>query len=43
MHHTLAELHRRYGPIVRVGPNELLIYDAQALWRINGARSWCCR
>ena len=37
--HVVAELHRRYGPIVRIGPNELMIYDAETLWRINGARS----
>src|SRR5262249_36858979 len=36
---VVTELHRRYGPIVRIGPNELLIYDAETLWRINGARS----
>src|SRR5262249_32478032 len=39
MQRVVTGLHRRYGPIVRIGPNELLIYDAETLWRINGARS----
>jgi len=39
IHRTLTELHRQYGPVVRLGPNEVVIHDAEALWRINGVRS----
>ncbi|KAI0479423.1 BcABA1, cytochrome P450 monooxygenase [Xylariaceae sp. FL0804] len=36
---TFRELCRTYGPLVRVGPNELSTDDADVLRRINGARS----
>lgn len=39
MDRVLAGLHQRYGPVVRIGPAELLIHDAEALWHINGVRS----
>lgn len=39
MHRILTETQRRYGPIVRVGPNELLVYDSETLWHINSVRS----
>ena len=39
MHRTVAELNSRYGPLVRIGPNELLLSDAATLWRMNAARS----
>ncbi|KAI1269048.1 cytochrome P450 [Xylariaceae sp. FL1019] len=39
MHLRLAEEQEKYGDIVRIGPNELLIYDSQTLWQINNVRS----
>ncbi|KAF9269323.1 high nitrogen upregulated cytochrome P450 monooxygenase 2 [Marasmius fiardii PR-910] len=37
MHLKYMELHRRYGPIVRTGPNELSICDANAVQPILGS------
>ncbi|KAI0855675.1 cytochrome P450 [Xylaria cubensis] len=39
MHLRLAEEQEKYGKIVRIGPNELLVYDPQTLWQINNVRS----
>ncbi|KAI1370653.1 cytochrome P450 [Hypoxylon crocopeplum] len=39
MHHILATEQHKYGKIVRIGPRELLIYDPDTLWHINGVRS----
>jgi hypothetical protein len=39
MHRFATEIQRQYGPIVRVGPNELLVYDPDTIWHINGLRS----
>ncbi|KAI5862544.1 cytochrome P450 [Durotheca rogersii] len=39
MHHILAEEQGKYGKIMRIGPNELLVYDPQTLWHINNVRS----
>ncbi|KAJ3577489.1 hypothetical protein NPX13_g3076 [Xylaria arbuscula] len=39
MHIRLAEDQEKYGKIMRIGPNELLVYDPQTLWRINNVRS----
>jgi len=39
MHRVVAETQRQYGPIVRIGPNELLVYDPETVWHINGLRS----
>ncbi|KAI1327688.1 cytochrome P450 [Xylariaceae sp. FL0255] len=39
MHLRLAEEQDKYGKIVRIGPNELLVYDSQTLWQINNVRS----
>jgi hypothetical protein len=33
-------LHERYGPVVRIGPNEVSIADTSALPIIFGAKSW---
>ncbi|KIV99877.1 uncharacterized protein PV09_08544 [Verruconis gallopava] len=34
------KLHQRYGPVVRIGPNEVSIADTAALSPIFGAKSW---
>ncbi|KAI3318433.1 cytochrome P450 [Xylariaceae sp. AK1471] len=39
MHLRLAEEQEKYGPIMRIGPNELLVFDPQILWHINNVRS----
>jgi len=39
MHKILMEQQRKHGPIVRIGPKELLVYDADTLWHINSVRS----
>lgn len=39
MHLRLAEEQEKHGKIVRIGPNELLVYDPQTLWQINNVRS----
>ncbi|KAI1738863.1 cytochrome P450 [Xylaria scruposa] len=39
-HRDLLDLHQRYGPVVRIGPNELSIGDPDAflqIYRVNGA------
>ncbi|KAK1226653.1 hypothetical protein PQX77_010365 [Marasmius sp. AFHP31] len=36
MHVKLLELHRQYGPIVRIGPNELSICDVDAIQPVLG-------
>ncbi|KAI1761555.1 cytochrome P450 [Hypoxylon sp. FL1150] len=39
MHHILAKEQSRYGKIMRIGPNEVLVYDPHTLWHMNGVRS----
>jgi hypothetical protein len=39
MQRTLYDTQRRYGPLARIGPNEVLVYDPETLWHINGVRS----
>ncbi|KAI2621830.1 cytochrome P450 [Hypoxylon sp. NC1633] len=39
MHHIIAKEQRKYGKIMRLGPNELLVYDPDTLLQINGVRS----
>ncbi|KAI9834154.1 MAG: hypothetical protein M1826_005265 [Phylliscum demangeonii] len=36
MHRTAIALHRRYGPLVRTGPNEVSVSDPQAVKMIYG-------
>jgi hypothetical protein len=36
-HEIFYQLHKKYGPIVRVGPNELSICDASAVKSVLGA------
>ncbi|KAI0421147.1 cytochrome P450 [Xylaria grammica] len=41
-HRDLVALHQRYGPVVRIGPNELSVCDPEAflqIYRVNGAYS----
>jgi hypothetical protein len=33
-------LHERYGPVIRIGPNEVSVADTSALSAIFGAKSW---
>jgi hypothetical protein len=35
-HKDILELHRRYGPVVRVSPNEVSVVDADALTTVWG-------
>ncbi|PPQ83271.1 hypothetical protein CVT25_004010 [Psilocybe cyanescens] len=37
IHHTLSDLHRYYGSVVRTGPNELSFCDVDAIQPILGA------
>jgi len=39
MHRKLAEEQDKYGKVVRIGPNELMVYDSETLWHINSVRS----
>ncbi|KAI8634708.1 cytochrome P450 family protein [Xylariaceae sp. FL1651] len=39
-HRDLVDLHRRYGPVVRIGPNELSVGDSEAfrqIYRVSNA------
>ncbi|KAM7207839.1 Pisatin demethylase 13 [Naviculisporaceae sp. PSN 640] len=38
-HLYLEELHQKYGPLVRVGPSEVMFSDPDTFKRVNGARS----
>lgn len=33
------DMYKKYGPLVRVGPNELSTYDPEVIRKMNGARS----
>ena len=43
----LDEMHRKYGSIVRTGPNELTLFSSDAMWASFGSKSvmfkspWC--
>ncbi|KAK3988391.1 cytochrome P450 [Cladorrhinum sp. PSN332] len=37
--HILTKIHEKYGPLVRIGPNALLVSDPDTLFHINGVRS----
>lgn len=39
MNNILAEEQRKHGKVMRIGPNELVVYDPDILWQINGVRS----
>ncbi|KAI5926270.1 cytochrome P450 [Camillea tinctor] len=39
MHLKLVEEHRKHGKIVRIGPNDLAIYDPSYLYQTNSVRS----
>lgn len=34
-----AKEQEKYGKIMRIGPNELMVYDSEAIWQINSVRS----
>ncbi|KAL8279989.1 hypothetical protein RQP46_007570 [Phenoliferia psychrophenolica] len=38
--HDMQGLHRQYGDVVRIGPNEVTINNAEAVLEITGGRSW---
>ncbi|KAF3025033.1 hypothetical protein E8E14_014341 [Neopestalotiopsis sp. 37M] len=38
-HVVVRDLQQKYGKIVRIAPNDVLIADPDALWKINSARS----
>ncbi|KAI2627187.1 cytochrome P450 [Xylaria nigripes] len=38
MHHRLLEVQEKYGRLIRIGPNELLVGDAQSIWKMNSVR-----
>lgn len=35
----ITRVQKKYGKAVRIGPNSIMIYDPETLWRINSARS----
>jgi hypothetical protein len=37
MHRVMIELHRRYGKLVRIGPNEVSVSDLEAVKKIYGS------
>ncbi|KAI0006341.1 cytochrome P450 [Xylariaceae sp. FL0662B] len=39
MHRRLSAEQEKYGKVMRIGPNELLVYDPDTLWHINSVRS----
>ncbi|KAI0380665.1 cytochrome P450 [Hypomontagnella monticulosa] len=39
IYRILVEEQDKYGKVMRIGPNELLIYDPETIWRMNGVRS----
>ncbi|OKL60513.1 hypothetical protein UA08_04265 [Talaromyces atroroseus] len=42
-HITITELHKKYGPIVRVGSNDLSITHPKAVEKIHGTSSKCSK
>ena len=42
-HHQMDRLHRKYGDIVRTGPNELSLFSAEAYVALHGAQSHCTK
>jgi len=41
LHDTITELHLRYGPVVRIGPNDVHVQDSQAVAEIyKGGRAF---
>ncbi|KAL4993614.1 cytochrome P450 [Aspergillus recurvatus] len=39
----LNDLHKRYGDIVRTGPNEVTVFGTEAFYKVNGKGSACAR
>ena len=42
-HHTLLALHEKYGPYLRIGPNDLSITDPLAIDTVFGLKSVCLK
>lgn len=42
-HHKLFEMHEKYGKLVRVGPNDISVSDADGVEVISGAKSKCTK
>ncbi|KAK5957816.1 hypothetical protein OHC33_001005 [Knufia fluminis] len=42
-HHTLLEMHERYGKFVRVGPNDVSVSDVDGIEVISSAKSKCTK
>lgn len=38
-HTKIAEAQKKYGKVMRVGPNSIMVYDPETLWHISSARS----
>lgn len=38
-HTKIARAQKKYGKVMRVGPNAIMVYDPETLWHMNSARS----
>jgi cytochrome P450 len=39
IHHIIQDEQKKYGQVMRIGPDAVCIYDPEPLWRMNSARS----
>lgn len=37
---VIQELHQKYGEVVRIGPNEISVFNVPAITTIHGSKSW---
>lgn len=42
-HHVLKDLHDKYGPFLRLGPNDISVIDADGTQVVSGADSKCTK